>query len=120
MSVSQSLSSTLRLVLAFAAILCTCLSSPVADAAILITEVIPNVTTSTTRGDIVELYNTGPGPVNLTDWVLTDLDDDPAGGVPADPSFAPALIAIDDLQAGEFAVIEFVDVAGTTSWGSTN
>lgn len=91
-----------------------------ARADVLLTEVIPNVTTTATAGDVVEIYNTGPGPVDLTDWVLTDLDNDPVGGVLQDATFAPGFLAIDPLEAGEFAVVEFVDIAGTASWVSTN
>jgi hypothetical protein len=91
-----------------------------AGAEVLITEVIPNVTTTATRGDVVELYNTGPGAVDLTGWILTDLDDDPLAGVPQDATFAPGGLALDPLQPGEFAVIDFVDAAGTASWWPTN
>jgi hypothetical protein len=87
---------------------------------ILITEVIPNVNTTAQRGDIVELYNTGPGAVDLTDWVLTDLDNDPVGGVPADATFAPGSLGLATLGVGEFAVIDFVDSAGTAAWIATN
>ncbi len=96
------------------------LLAALARADVLITEVIPNVTTTTSRGDVVELYNAGPGAVDLTDWTLTDLDADPIAGVPQDATFAPGSLAIALLQAGEFAVIEFVDVAGTASWIPTN
>jgi hypothetical protein len=101
------------------AILFAAAASP-SRAEILVTEVIPNVTTTATRGDVVELYNTGPGPVDLTGWVLTDLDDDPVAGVPADASFAPMALGVAALGAGEFAVIDFVDSAGTASWQATN
>lgn len=91
-----------------------------APADILITEVIPNVSTTAERGDVVELFNTGPGAVDLTDWVLTDLDNDPVAGVPQDATFAPGGLAVAPLAEGEFAVIHFVDVAGTASWQVTN
>ena len=91
-----------------------------ASAAILITEVIPNVSTTASRGDVVELYNAGPGAVDLTDWVLTDLDADPVAGVPQDATFAPGSLGLESLAEGEFAVVEFVDVAGVASWQSTN
>lgn len=97
----------------------SCLVS-VGRAEILITEVIPNVTTTATRGDVVELYNTGPGAVDLTDWVLTDLDDDPIAGVPQDATFAPGGLAVAPLQPGEFAVVDFVEATGTASWSPTN
>lgn len=89
-------------------------------AAILITEVIPNVTTTATSGDIVELYNTGPGAVDLTDWILTDMDPDPAMGVVQDATFAPPGLAVGALAPGAFAVVDFVDQAGTASWQPTN
>ncbi len=91
-----------------------------AQAEVLITEVIPNVTTTAARGDTVELFNSGPGSVDLTGWVLTDLDDDPVAGVPQDPTFAPMSLALPPLAAGAFAVIEFVDSTGTAAWQSTN
>ncbi len=87
---------------------------------VLITEVIPNVTTTASRGDVVELYNTGPGAVDLTDWILTDLDPDPIAGVLQNATFAPVALGLALLQPGEFAVIDFVDVAGTASWQATN
>jgi hypothetical protein len=90
-----------------------------AGAEILITEVIPNVTTTTTRGDVVELFNTGPGAVDLTDWILTDLDN-PVAGVLQEATFAPGSLGLALLQPGEFAVIDFVDSAGTASWQATN
>ncbi len=91
-----------------------------ARADVLITEVIPNVNTTATSGDIVELYNTGPGAVDLTDWVLTDLDPDPIAGAIQDATFAPGGLALPLLAEGEFAVIDFVDAAGTASWHATN
>jgi hypothetical protein len=107
-----------RFTLAFAAFLAC--SATTARAEILITEVIPNVTTTATAGDVVELFNTGPGAVDLTGWILSDLDPDPAGGVLADATFAPGGLAVDPLGPGEFAVIDFVDVSGTASWQTTN
>jgi hypothetical protein len=100
--------------------LLVCTSANPSGADILITEVIPNVTTTATRGDVVELFNTGPGSVDLSGWILTDLDNDPVGGVPDDATFAPALLAVAPLAAGEFAVVELVDAAGTASWQATN
>ena len=91
-----------------------------ARADVLITEVVPNVSTTATRGDVAELYNTGPGAVDLTDWTLTDLDANPVAGVPQDATFAPGGLAVSALQPGEFAVIDLVDVAGTASWQATN
>lgn len=90
------------------------------SAAMLLTEVIPNVTTTATRGDVVELFNSGPGDVDLTGWVLTDLDDDPIAGVPQDATFAPPELSLPILGAGQFAVIEFVDAAGTAAFEVTN
>jgi len=112
-------------VLGAAACLAALLQAPLlapADAVadVVLTEVIPNVTTTATRGDIVELYNRGPGDVDLTDWVLTDMDDDPIAGVPQDPTFAPGGLAVGLLGEGEFAVIEFIDDTGTASWQPTN
>lgn len=103
-----------------ALVLSLCCMVPVAGADVLITEVIPNVSTTATRGDVVELYNTGPDAVDLTGWILTDLDDDPVAGVPQDATFAPGSLGLAPLQPGEFAVIDFVDAAGTASWHATN
>jgi hypothetical protein len=105
----------------FLAAILFALATPSASFAdILITEVIPNVTTTAARGDVVELFNTGPGAVDLTDWVLTDLDDDPVAGVPMDATFAPGSLGLAPLAAGDYAVVEFVDAAGTASWQATN
>jgi len=99
---------------------CSILLASTARADVLITEVIPNVTTTATRGDVVELFNTGPGAVDLTGWILSDLDADPIAGVPQDPTFAPGGLGVEPLAPGEFAVIDFVDASGTASWHSTN
>jgi hypothetical protein len=99
---------------------CSILLAWTARADVLITEVVPNVTTTATRGDIVELFNTGPGAVDLTGWILTDLDANPIAGVPQDATFAPGGLSVDPLEAGEFAVIDFVDASGTASWHATN
>jgi hypothetical protein len=99
-------------------LLCVPAASVRAD--ILITEVLPNVTTTATRGDTVELFNTGPGAIDLTGWTLTDMDNDPVAGVPQDATFAPALLGVAPLAAGDFAVVEFVDSSGTASWQATN
>lgn len=105
---------------AFAAAGFVLFAAATAGADVLITEVIPNVTTTATRGDVVELYNTGPGAVDLTDWILTDLDPNPIAGVLQDATFAPGGLGLPPLQPGEFAVIDFVDVSGTASWQATN
>ncbi|MBX3727575.1 MAG: lamin tail domain-containing protein [Candidatus Sumerlaeia bacterium] len=90
-----------------------------APAKILITEVLPGVTTSTTNGDTVELYNTGPGAVNLTDWVLTDLDPNSVeADLMSEGTFAPASLSLPDLAAGDFAVIVFAN--DTASYTVTN
>ncbi len=41
---------------------------------LLITEIAPNITVSSTTGDMIELYNNGTTEVDLYDVVLTDLD----------------------------------------------
>ncbi|MFN2427365.1 MAG: lamin tail domain-containing protein, partial [Candidatus Binatia bacterium] len=107
----------LHAAVAFAA---CCFGVPAAGADIILTEVIANVTTNETRGDVVELFNTGPGSVDLTGWILTDMDDDPIAGVVQDASFAPALLGVPPLAEGEFAVIDLVDTAGTAAWQPTN
>jgi hypothetical protein len=91
-----------------------------ASADILITEVIPNVSTNATRGDVVELFNTGPGAVDLTGWILTDLDPNPVAGVLQDDTFAPMALGLPPLQPGQFAVVDFVDIAGTAAFQTTN
>lgn len=87
---------------------------------ILITEVIPNVSTDATRGDMVELFNSGPDAVDLTGWILSDLDPNPIGGVLQDPTFAPLALGVPPLQPGQFAVVDFVDDSGSASWHATN
>ncbi len=88
---------------------------------IIITEVIPGVSTDGVDGDTVELYNTGPGAVDLTDWVLTDID---PGSVESDVltegTFAPAGISLPTLASGEFAVVIIADTTGTAGYVSTN
>lgn len=103
-----------------AAALLLAITARAAHPEVLITEVVPNVNTTPVRGDTVELFNTGPAAVDLTGWVLTDLDSNPVAGVPQDASFAPMSLALPTLGAGEFAVIEFVDVAGAAAWTATN
>lgn len=108
-------SSTLAVLLAF-------LSSP-APAQILITEVIPGVSTTASNGDTVELYNPGPGAVNLANWRLTDLDPGAVeSDVLAEPAFAPASLGLPPLGAGEYAVIIFTDgsAGGVERFHATN
>lgn len=106
--------------LAPAAIALIAFTSAAVHADILITEVIPNVTTNATRGDVVELFNSGPDPVDLTGWILTDLDPNPVAGVLQDATFAPLALGLPTLAPGAFAVIDFVDISGTASWQATN
>ncbi len=89
--------------------------SAVSPAAVLITEVLPGVNTTVTNGDTVELYNTGPGAVNLTDYILSDLD--PASAETSilnEATFAPGSLSLPLLAEGEFAVVKFVDSTGGT------
>jgi hypothetical protein len=85
------------------------------QADVLITEVVSGVSTSATSGDMVELFNRGPGSVDLTGWILTDLD---PGSVESDPSsegtFAPLSLSLPPLAAGQYAVITLVDSATAT------
>ena len=115
---STDAASTRSLVRAFTAFAILAATSAHAD--VLLTEVIPNVTTTATRGDVVEIFNSGPGAVDLTGWVLTDMDNDPVAGVPGDLTFAPPELSLPALGAGEFAVIDLVDSAGAASWRVTN
>lgn len=87
------------------------------QAQIIITEVIPGVSTGAGTGDTVELHNAGVAPVDLTDWVITDMD---AGSVESnllsEGTFAPASLSLPPLQPGEFAVVIFAD-SGTSTAG---
>lgn len=92
-------------------------------AAIMITEVIPGVSTSATAGDTVEIFNSGPGAVDLTGWILTDLDDGVIeGNILNEGTFAPGSLAMPPLGEGEFAVVVFVDsdTAAGPSFLATN
>lgn len=92
-------------------------------ARVIVTEVIPGVNASATNGDTIELFNTGPGAVDLTDWRLTDLD---PGAVESslanEPTFAPMSAAIPPLAAGEYAVVILKDdsLTSSTTWQATN
>lgn len=83
-----------------------------APANILITEVIPGVSNAADAGDTVELYNDGVSAVDLTGYVLTDVD---PGSVESDVltegSFAPMALGLPSLEAGEFATVIFSDPA---------
>lgn len=87
-----------------------------AHARILITEVVPGVSTTATAGDTVELFNTGPGAVDLTGFVLSDLDPASAETDPTtEGSFAPPALGLPPLLPGEFAVVILTLDTGT--WG---
>ncbi len=95
----------------------------VAPAQVLITEVIPGVSTTATNGDTVEIYNSGPDAVNLADWRLTDLDPGAVEtNVLVEPTFAPASLGMPLLGSGEYAVVIFTDgsAGGTAQFTSTN
>ncbi|MDK2970989.1 MAG: hypothetical protein PWP23_744 [Candidatus Sumerlaeota bacterium] len=88
---------------------------------ILITEVIPAVSTDSTAGDTVELYNNGDENVDLTDWILSDLD--PASAETSllnEATFAPGSLSLPVLAPGEFAVVVFADTNGTASYADAN
>jgi len=93
-----------------------------ANAQVLITEVLPGVVTNATAGDTVELFNAGGAAVDLTDWVLTDLDPGSVeSSLPSEGTFAPASLALPALQPGDFAVVVFADSAtGTAGFVATN
>lgn len=95
-----------------------------AYAQLLITEVIPGISTTTTAGDVVELHNAGPAPVDLTGYFLTDLDPGASEiSVLAEGTFAPASLGLPPLASGAFAVVVFVDSnSGATpfSFSTTN
>ena len=66
--------------------------------------------TSSTNGDTVEIYNTGPGAVDLTGYILSDLD--PAAvetTITAEGTFAPPSLNLPVLAAGRFAVVLFTN-----------
>ncbi|HPQ40685.1 MAG TPA: C25 family cysteine peptidase [bacterium] len=65
---------------------------------LIITEIKPDIATTGTTGDMVEIYNAGTSPVDLNGWILSDLDgyDTPFVDVSA------------VLQPEQLAVIEFV------------
>ncbi|MEQ8819698.1 MAG: lamin tail domain-containing protein [Sumerlaeia bacterium] len=95
---------------AFALAIAGTLAPAGALAQILITEVLPGVTTVDVRGDTVELFNAGNGAVDLTGFVLSDLD--PASSesdLLSEGTFAPPALNLPELQPGEFAVVQFVD-----------
>lgn len=92
-----------------------------AEAKLLITEVVPGVSTTATAGDTVEIYNTGPGAVDLTGCVLSDLDPASAESAPAtEGSFAPLSLALPPLAAGDFAVVVFTLNTGAASFIQAN
>lgn len=98
-------------------------ASAALPAQVLITEVIPTVSTTSTAGDTVELYNAGGAPVSLTNWILTDADPgsvEGPGNFANEGSFAPPGLALPDLQPGEFAVVVVTLNTGTATFLPTN
>ncbi len=78
---------------------------PGEDGDVIITELKPDIVTSGTAGDKVELYNNGTTAVNLAGWTIGDLD-----------GYDEPFITTDAiLDSGDLAVIVFVGVAGTES-----
>ena len=105
-------------VTAFAA--CVAMHAP---AQVILTEVIPGVSTSINSGDTVELFNAGGAPVDITGWIITDLD--PAAvesNVLTETSFAPPALMLPALQPGEYAVVVFTDglAGGVSQFWPTN
>lgn len=94
------------------------LTAGTAQAGLLITEVIPGVNVTSADGDTVEIYNTGPGAVDLTSHTLSDMDN--AGGttLTAVATFTSAALAVPPLAAGRFAVITFR--TSPSAWEATN
>lgn len=68
---------------------------------VLITEIKPDIATTGTTGDMVELYNAGTAAVDLYGWILSDLDG-------YDTPFVDMSAVI---QPQQLAVIEFVGPA---------
>lgn len=79
------------------------------DGDIIITEVKPDIQTTGSSGDKVELYNNDTTSVNLKGWTIGDLDGYDLQFVTED--------AI--LQPGEIAVVELIGFTGTASVTST-
>jgi Lamin Tail Domain len=95
--------------------------APGASAQVLITEIHPDVLIAESDGDRVEIFNSGSGAVDLTNWVLTDLDPtaqhtDPLG----EGTFAPVSLGVPALQPGEFCVVTFAspEAPDTSTWTS--
>lgn len=79
------------------------------DGDILITEVKPDIETTGTAGDKVELYNNDATSVNLRNWTIGDLD-----------GYDIPFVTVDAvLEPGEIAVIEFVGHEGTQNVTTT-
>jgi len=90
-------------------------------AQILITEVVPGVVTTATSGDTVELFNAGAVPVDITGYVLSDLDAAPIElDVMDEGTFLPLALGAPALAPGSFCVVVFADIAGTASVTVTN
>lgn len=69
---------------------------------LIITEIKPDVPTTGTQGDKIELYNAGLATVDLRDWTVSDLDGYDGSFVRGSASLAPQ----------QLVVIEFVGPAG--------
>lgn len=107
--------------LAITALMAALMAPLAAPGQVIITEVLPAVSTNEAAGDTVELYNNGVSAVNLTDWILSDLD--PATAETSllnEPTFAPVSLSLPDLEPGEFAVIVFTDTNGAASFANAN
>jgi len=108
-----------RLALAACAVALTAQS----QAQVILTEVIPGVSTSVNNGDTVELFNAGGLPVDLTGWVITDLDPGSVeSNVLTEVSFAPPALSLPPLQPGAYAVVVFTDglAGGVSQFWPTN
>jgi hypothetical protein len=116
---TKSLSNSLRAI-ATACAACIAIHAP---AQVILTEIIPGVSTNASSGDTVELYNAGGAPVDLTGWVITDLDPGAVeSNVLAELSFAPPALLLPPLQPGEYAVVVFTDglAGGVSQFAATN
>lgn len=92
-----------------------------APATLLITEVLPGVNTTETNGDTVEIYNAGASAIDLTGYILTDLDPGTVeSNILNEATFAPGFLSAPPLQPGNFAVIKFVDSTGGTPFSFMN
>lgn len=88
----------------FAVLLCLCALPLQTRAAVVINELLPDPSGTDDDNERVELYNTGPDPVDMTGWAIEDLATIDDGGIrrriPEDLEAGSAII-----NPGEFRVV---------------